>query len=132
MHHDARGLVHDEEMLVGVADRELRRRNRRLLDRGGGSLDLDLLPACELVALPAGLSVHEHGSSRQQPLCRGPGAHVGQPGEIAVEPLSRGLGRDPQVQRVDARGSRSARRSAASRIPTPITMKLSARLNAGQ
>ena len=53
--------------------------------------------------------------------------------EIAVEPLARGLGRDDEpLQRSPAVGSRSARTSAARRIPTPITMKLSARLNAGQ
>jgi hypothetical protein len=52
---------------------------------------------------------------------------------MPVEPLSGGLVRDDEpLQRLGARGSRSASTSAASRIPTPITMKLSARLNAGQ
>ena len=96
-------------------------------------LDLYRLPARELVALPASLSVHENRPGREEPFRRGAGTHRRQPREMAVEPLARGLARDDEpVQGLDARGSRSVRRSAASRIPTPITMKLSARLNAGQ
>ena len=61
-------------------------------------------------------------------------ADLRQPGEEAVEPLARGLVRDgePRQRSATRRGSRSARTSAARRIATPITMKLSARLNAGQ
>jgi len=77
--------------------------------------------------------VHAHRVGREEPLRRPPGAHLRQPGEVAVETLSRSLGRnDEPLQRFGVRGSRSERRSAARRIPTPITMKLSARLNAGQ
>ena len=133
MHDDAGGLVHDEEMLVGVGDRELRQRDRRLLGGRGRCRDYELLPTRELVALPARLSVDEHGAGHEEPFRRGAGAHFRQPGEIAVEPLSRGLGgNDEPVQRLGVRGSRSERSSAARRIPTPITMKLSARLKAGQ
>ena len=137
VHDDAGGLVHDEEVLVGVGDRELGRLDVRLRLGRHRRLDLELFPAGELVALAASPPVHEHGAGREKPLGGAARPDVRQPGEIAVEPLSRGLaaGRAasalaPQCR--DARGSRSARTSAASRIPTPITMKLSARLNAGQ
>ena len=100
---------------------------------GSRRLDLELLPAREPVALAAELAVHANGAAREEPFRRGARAHLRQPGEIAVEPLSRGLSRnDEPLQRFGVRGSRSERTSAASRIPTPITMKLSARLNAGQ
>ncbi len=134
VHDDAGGLVDDEEVLVVVRDRELGQRDGGLLGYRSRRLDLDLLPAGELVALAARLPVHEHGARREQPLGRGARADLRQPREVAVEPLSGGLGRDDEtIQRLEpARGSRSARTSAARRIPTPITMKLSARLNAGQ
>jgi len=119
-------------MLVGVGDRELRQRGRRLLGNRRGRLDLELLPTRELVALSAGLSIEEHCTDGEQPFCRSARSHLRQPGEIAVEPLSRSVGRDELFQGLGARGSRSERTSAASRIATPITMKLSARLNAGQ
>ncbi len=137
VHDDAWGLVHDEEVLVGVGDRELGRLDVRLRLGRHRRLDLELFPAGELVALSASPPVHEHGAGRQKPLGGGARPDVRQPGEIAVEPRSRGMRRDEPLQPWspqcrDARGSRSARTSAASRIPTPITMKLSARLNAGQ
>ena len=104
--------------------------------RSGGRLrrfDRDLLPTRELVALSACLSVHEDRACLEQPRSRGSRAYIGQPREVAVEPLPSSLGRDDEpVQCLGECGSRSARSSAASRIPTPITMKLSARLNAGQ
>ncbi len=132
MDDHARGLVDDEEMLVRVRDRELGQRHGRL--RGGRRrrLDLDLLPTRELVALAARLPVHEHGAHLEQPLGRGAGSHVRQPREVAVEPLAGGLRRDDEPLQRLGLGSRSARTRAASRIPTPITMKLSARLKAGQ
>ena len=133
MDDDARGFVHDEKVLVRVHDRELGRRD--VGSRCGGlvRLDGDLLPAHEPVALAARPAVHEDRACLEQPLGRGPRADLGQAGEVAIETLPGGLGRDDEpVQRFADCGSRSARRSAASRIPTPITMKLSARLNAGQ
>ncbi len=53
MDDDAGGLVHDEEVLVRVGDRELGRRDLRLRRGRRRRLDLDLLPARELVALAA-------------------------------------------------------------------------------
>ena len=130
---DAGGLVHDQQMLVGVRDRQLGQRDRGLLRSRSRRLDRDLLPACEPEALAVRFPVHEHGARRQEPLGRGARAHLRQPSEIAVEPLPRCLVRDGDpLQLLGARGSRSERTRAARRIPTPITMKLSARLNAGQ
>jgi hypothetical protein len=138
MDDDPRGLVHDEEVLVGVGDRELGRRRSRLGGDLCGRVDLDLLPTREPVALAQRSPVDEHGARSEQPLGRGPGGDFRQRGEVAVEPLARSLRRDDvPLQRLDAgplsrRGARSANASAATRIATPITMKLSARLNAGQ
>jgi hypothetical protein len=131
MDDDARRLVDDEEVLVRVDDGELRRRNRGLGGSSDGQLELDLLPARQLVALASGLPVEEDEARPEEPLGRRARADLRQRCEVAVEPLSRGLERDDALQRLGA-GSRSARRSAPSRITTPITMKLSARLNAGQ
>jgi hypothetical protein len=131
MDDDACRLVHDEEVLVRVDDREFRRRRDPLRRHRSRRLELDLLSAREPLTLAARLSVDEHGAGLEQPLGRGARAHLRQGGEETVEPLARGLRRDDEaLQRFF--GSRSARTSAASRIPTPITMKLSARLNAGQ
>ena len=138
VYDDAGGLVDDEEMLVLVRDRELGQGDRRL--RGGRSrrLDRDLLAAYELVALRPGLAVHEHGAGREEPLRSPTRSHLRQAGEMVVEPLSGGLRRDDEpLQRLGlsprpGRGSRSVRTSAASRMPTPITMQLSATLKAGQ
>ena len=132
VHDDARRLVDHEEVLVGVGEREPRAEPVGCL-RLSGRLDLDLLPTDEPVALPARLPVHEHGSGREQSLRGGTRSDVGQTRQVAVEPLARGLRLDDEpFQRLEAPGSRSARTSAASRIPTPITMELSARLKAGQ
>ena len=133
MDDDSRGLVHDEKMLVRIGDRELGCGDVRLWRRRLRSLDLDLLPTRELVALPPRPSVDQHRARVEQPLGRSPRTDVRQAGEVAVEPLSCRLERDDEaVQRFAERGSRSARRRAERRIRTPITMKLSARLNAGQ
>ena len=53
VHDHAGGFVHDEEVLVGVGDRELGRLDVRLRLGRHRRLDLELLPTCELVALPA-------------------------------------------------------------------------------
>jgi hypothetical protein len=133
MDDDARGLVHDEEVLVCERHRELGQGDVGSLSSLLRRLDRDLLPTRKLVALASRPAVHEDGAGLEQPLGRSPRAHLGQAGEVAIETLPGGLGRnDEPVQCFADCGSRSARRSAASRIPTPITMKLSARLNAGQ
>ena len=133
MHDDAGGLVDDEQVLVLVADGQLGRRDRGLGGRRLRRLDRDFLSAGELVALSARLAVDKDRTGREQSLGSGTRSDVRQRSQVAVEPLPRGLRRDDvALQRLEARGSCSARTSAASRIPTPITMKLSARLNAGQ
>ena len=135
---DACRLVDDEEMLVLVRDRELGKRSRSLGGWCGRWLDSNLLTAHELVALGAGLTVHEHGPGGEEPLRGGARSHVGEAGEMTVEPLTGGLRRDDEpFQRLGlsprpARGSFSVRTSAARRMPTPITMQLSATLKAGQ
>ena len=138
MNDDAGRLVDDEEMLVLERDRELGKVDRRLVGGRSRSLDRDLLATGELVALRPRLSVHEHCPGREEPLRGRARSDVGQAGEMTVEPLPRGLRRDDEpFQRLGlsprpARGSRSVRTSAARRMPTPITMQLSATLNAGQ
>src|SRR6478609_8264380 len=52
-HDDACGLVHDEEVLVGVGDRELGWLDIRLRLGRHRRLDLELFPAGKLVALAA-------------------------------------------------------------------------------
>ena len=133
MHDDTGRLVDDEEMLVLVRDRRARAARRRAPRQpAGGSIAISSPPA-SLWLLPRDCPVDEHGTRFEQPLGRAARADLRQPGEIAVEPLARGLRRDDEpLQRLGTRGSRSARTSAARRMPTPITMKLSARLNAGQ
>jgi hypothetical protein len=76
MHDDTRRLVDDEEVLVGVGDRELRWRDGGLGRSRRRRLDLELLPTREPVALPARLPVHEDGARVEQSLGRGPRAHV--------------------------------------------------------
>ena len=69
-------LVDDEEVLVRVRDRELGQCDGRLRRGRHRRLDLDLLPARELVALPASLPVHQHSAGVEQALRRGPRAHL--------------------------------------------------------
>ena len=95
---------------------------------GLGHRQLELLAAFEPVRLRPPLAVHERGALLQQPLGRRARADLGQRGEEAIEPLARGLGGDGDFQR----GRVSPMSSATNRIATPTTMKLSARLNAGQ
>src|SRR6185437_12274940 len=122
---DAGRLVDDEHVLVLVRDPErhvLVLQRRRRLRHG----QLDLLPAFEPVALGAPFAVDDHAALVQQPLgCRA-GPNLGQGSEEAVEPLTGGLVRDCELQRV------SPSSSVTKRIATPTTMKLSARLKAGQ
>jgi hypothetical protein len=133
MDDDSGGLVDYEQMLVRISDREFGRRDVWHRRDRLGRLDLDLLPASELVALPTQPAVDQYRACVEQSLGGGARTHLGEPSEVAVEPLARGFGRDDEpAQRFDGFGSRSARRRATSRIPTPVTMKLSARLNAGQ
>ena len=96
---DSGRLVHDEEVLVLEGDPQ---REVLGLERGLrlGRLEGDLLPAREAVALGPRLAVDERARLREQPLGRRTRAHLGQRGEEAVQPLSRGLGRDPDCGQV--------------------------------
>jgi len=93
--------------------------------------DLDLLAALEPVALHARLAVHLRSALLQQALRGRAGTDLGQRGEEAVEPLARRLGRDGDAE-VGQRERVSPSSRATNRIATPTTMKLSARLKAGQ
>src|SRR3954469_23054300 len=126
MDDDARRLVHHQDVLVLPDDLErhvlaLEPDRRRL-----GNRQLELLAALEPVRLGLPLPVDERRALLQQPLGRPARADLGPRGDEAVEPLARGLGWDPDSQRV------SPISSATNRIATPTTMKLSARLKAGQ
>jgi hypothetical protein len=83
------------------------------------------------VALRPRLAVDERGALAQQPLGRGTRADLRERGQEAIEPLTRGLGGDGNPQ-LCQRDRVSPISSARKRIKTPTTMKLSARLNAGQ
>ena len=78
------------------------------------------------------VAVHERRACLEQPLGRRARADLRQRGEEAVEPLARGLVRDDDRCSPVSVARVVAEKSATSRIATPTTMKLSARLNAGQ
>ena len=100
MDDDTRGFVHDEQVFVRVRDCELRRRDARGRGLRLGLFDRNLLPTRELVAFPARLPVHEDRAGLEQTLGRSPRTHLGQPREVAIEPLTCGVGRDDEpVQR---------------------------------
>ena len=126
-------LVDDEQVVVLVGDPYLGRRRSVGLPEGA-ALDADLLPARQPVALGTRLAVDEHRPGGQQPFGGGPGADAGQRRDEAVEPLARGRSQERRAGSSPRgrRGARSAATSAPRRMATPITMKLSARLNAGQ
>jgi hypothetical protein len=128
MDDDAGRLVHDQEMFVLPGNLE---RHVFALEPGRRGLrnrQLELLAALEPVRLRPPLPVHDRGALLEQPLGRGARADLGQRGEEAIEPLARGLGGNGDSQR----GRVSPISSATNRIATPTTMKLSARLKAGQ
>jgi hypothetical protein len=131
MDDDPGRLVHDEERVVLEGDAK-----RYLLGLELGLVRLrrledELLPARQPVALRPGLAVDERAAF-EHPLGRRARADLRKRREEPVEPLPGRLrGNDDSSRQWDfARDS--ARSSAMKRIPTPITMKESARLNAGQ
>jgi hypothetical protein len=131
VHHHACGLVDHEHVLVlpGDAERDLLARQRSGADVG--NRQLELLAALEPVGLRPALAVDDRPAVLQQSLGRGARADLRQRGEEAIKPLARGLGGDGDPTR-GQRGLVSPISSAANRIATPTTMKLSARLKAGQ
>ena len=125
------GLVDDEQVLVLPDDRNvdrLRLQRSRRRDLGG-----DLLPTLQPEALRPTLAVDEHGSGRDQPLGERSRVELGPLGEDAVEPRARVVAQERERGAVPTRGLvRSAATNEAKSSPTPTTMKVSARLNAGQ
>jgi hypothetical protein len=102
------------------------------LERGVFALpwiDLQQLAARKPVALRPRLAVHLHRAIGQQSLGFGTGCDLRQRCDEPIEPLAGSLGRYAQTDR-QRRASPS--RIAAKRMPTPTTMKVSARLKAGQ
>ena len=128
MDDDAGRLVDDEHVLVLPGDPERHLLALELVRDRLGHGQLELLAALEPVRLRPPLAVDDRRALLQQPLGRGARADLRQRGEEAIEPLARGLGGDGDSQR----GRVSPISSATNRIATPTTMKLSARLKAGQ
>ena len=128
MDDDSGRLVDDEQMLVRVRDRQFRRRDIRNRRGRGPRRELDPLPTRELVALAERCPVHDDtapASSNRSAAPREPtSGSVASQRSRRIPAASGGTSSDAHP--------RSARTSAARMIPTPITMKLSARLNAGQ
>ncbi len=139
-------LVDDEQVVVLVRDAK---RDVLPLDRGRATirqLELDLLPAFEPMALRPPGAVDERASLADEPLGRGARADLRDRRQESIEPFPGRLrgDRDRESARRQPRwssppvflgadnGRRSAATSAASRIATPVTMKTSARLKAGQ
>lgn len=131
MDDDARRLVDHEQVLVLERDPE---RHLLVLQDAWRCLrnrQLELLAALEAVALRPRRAVDERRTLREQALGRGTGSNLRQRREEAVQPLARGLGGNGETKR-SQRERVSPTSSARKRIVTPTTMKLSARLNAGQ
>ena len=129
-------LVDDEQVLVLVGDPEVERLGRSSAGSAiAARIELDLLPAAQPVALrPRGRRRRARAPAREQALGGGARADLGQLGDEAVEPRRPPPTQERELRRrhAGAAAPRSAATSAPSRIATPITMKLSARLNAGQ
>src|SRR6478672_7278681 len=126
MDDDARRLVDDQDVLVLPGDTERHVLVLQLMGNGLRDGQLELLAAFEPVRLRPPLAVDDRRAFLHQPLGRGTGADLGQRREEAIEPLARGLGGNGDSQRV------SPLSNARNRIATPPSMKLSARLKAGQ
>ena len=135
--HDEPGrLVDDEQVLVLVGDPELERLapERSRHERSLVSSSSRSPPSRRWLfgrATPSTVT----RAGRDQALGGAARADLGQLGDEAVEPLvppptqGRDVGR---FEAPGAEGPRSAATRAPSSIATPITMKLSARLKAGQ
>lgn len=138
MHDQPGGLVHHQKVLILVGDPQAVRcrAHGRLCSRR--AVDLQLLPTLEPVALGPRTTVEPDSPARHQPLGLATRADLREPGQEAVEALARRLGRNAKSYRAvrqsrrPRRGARSAAASASKRIATPMTMKVSARLKAGQ
>ena len=133
VHDDPCGLVDHEQVLVLVSHAQRNVLADDLPARRLRELELEPLPALEPAALRSALAVQRGRPAFDQTLGRTAGADLRQSGEKPVEPLAGGLGGDDERLGRQKRGREvSPSSSARNRIPTPITMKESARLKAGQ
>ena len=131
VHDEACRLVDDEEVLVLPDDRDIERFPSQRLDLR--DLRGDLLSSLEPEALGTWLAVDEDETARDQALGERAGCELGTCGEDAVEPRARLLAQERESGAVPTRGlARSAATNEAKSSPTPTTMNVSARLNAGQ
>jgi hypothetical protein len=128
MHDEPRRLVDDEQVLVVVGNSKLSLLCLQCRLRALTRRDLDGLAALEPVTFRDTFTVYKHRAFGEQSLSFPTGAHFGQSGDKAVDPLARSGGRNSNAYR----GRVSPARIATKRIPTPTTMNVSARLNAGQ
>ncbi len=113
---------------IGIVDRLGLRARVALRD-----LRRDLLPALEPVALRPALAVDEHRAGGDQPLGERARVELRALGEDAVEPGPGLAAQERERGAVPRRGLvRSDATNEAKSSPTPTTMKVSARLNAGQ
>ncbi len=96
-------------------------------------LGRDLLASLEPEALGSWLTVDENEPACDQALGERAGGELGTCGEDAVEPRARLPPQERESGAVPTRGlARSAATNEAKSSPTPTTMNVSARLNAGQ
>ena len=128
MHDEPRRLVDDEQVLVVVGNSKLSLLRLQCRFRPLARRDLDGLAALETVTFRDTFAVYKDSAFGEQSLGLAAGAHLLQRSDKAVDPLSRSGGRNPNAYR----GRVSPARIARKRIPTPTTMNVSARLNAGQ
>src|SRR5439155_9855860 len=115
VHHQTGRLVDDQEMVVLEGDAKL---HGLLLERSGRRrwLERDLLPTPEAMAFRAGMPIDQDSALGHEPLGRGPGAHLLEAGEEAVETLRGGFGGNAdadQERTASPAARRRGRRSAA-------------------
>ena len=96
MHDETRRLVDDEQMLVFIWDDEIHLLRLERARRCGRRLELELLPALELVALRPRATVDEHAAAAKEPFGHRARADLGHLRQEAVEPLACRLRRDAQ------------------------------------
>src|SRR5215213_4614435 len=132
MHDDPGRLVDHEQVVVLVRNAEVGGLRLEPGRRRRGSLELDLLPTLEPMALRARLAV-DGDAAVQRTFRRRARPDLGKRCEKAVEPRPCGLCGNADLQdELRRAASRSAANNAASRTTTPTTMNESARLKAGQ
>ena len=126
-----RGLVDDEQVIVLPDDRDLERLRSQRLDLG--DLGGDLLSPFESEALRPSFAVDEHEPAGDQALGECARRDLAARGEDAIEPRRPPAAQERESGAVPTRGlARSAATNEAKSSPTPTTMNVSARLNAGQ